>query len=46
MGRVGAEVSMQHFSLDLGIVGGEFGKDGLRFSCPFFSIRLGGADKK
>ena len=45
MGRVGAEMSKQHLSLDLGIVGGEIGKDGFRFSCPFFSIRLGGADK-
>jgi len=43
MGRVGASVGAVN-SLDLGIVGGEIGKNGIRFSCPLFSIRLFGSE--
>ena len=41
MGRVGAQVGAVN-SLDLGILGFEIGKNGLRVSCPFASCRLFG----
>ena len=39
--RVGAQVGAVN-SLDLGIIGGEIGVNGIRLSCPFGSIRLFG----
>ena len=37
--KVGVQVGKVN-SLDLGIIGGEIGKNGVRLSCPFFSVRL------
>ena len=44
MGKVGAKVGSGIASLDLGIIGAEVGKNGIRVSCPFLSIRLFGKD--
>ena len=41
MGRVGVQVGAVN-SLDLGIIGGEIGKNGIRVSCPLGSFRLFG----
>ena len=43
MGRVGVQIGAVN-SLDLWIIGGEIGKNGIRLSCPFGSIRLFGND--
>ena len=44
MGRVGAQVGAVN-SLNLGVIGGEIGVNGIRLSTPFFSIRLFGNDE-
>ena len=41
--KVGVQVGKVN-SLDLGIVGGEIGKNGIRFSCSLGSIRFFGSE--
>ena len=43
MGKVGVQAGAAIASLDLGIIGGEIGKNGIRLSTPIFSIRLFGS---
>ena len=41
--KIGAQVGTVT-SLDLGVIGGEIGKNGIRVSCPFGSLRLLGSE--